>query len=141
MADCDVCGESIETPIECEYCGEQFCFDHRLPDDHDCPAYVSSPTPEPEKTESRAEIAASGHRQTARERSRSADSSTANDRSSRRRGSSDDGPKLYETLPEPDDPPEPPGRELPFRLEPILLTLLVLLILTGLYFGDAVQFV
>ena len=36
MVSCDRCGEPLEVPRECSYCGSQLCGDHRLPESHDC---------------------------------------------------------------------------------------------------------
>ena len=37
MATCEECGEYAELPYQCKRCGESFCADHRLPENHDCP--------------------------------------------------------------------------------------------------------
>ncbi|MFQ3295507.1 MAG: membrane associated rhomboid family serine protease [Halobacteriales archaeon] len=37
MAKCDYCGEEVNMPYQCRHCGEQFCAEHRLPENHDCP--------------------------------------------------------------------------------------------------------
>ncbi len=37
MAECDECGEYENLPYQCHRCGETFCADHRLPENHDCP--------------------------------------------------------------------------------------------------------
>jgi hypothetical protein len=37
-ADCRVCAEFTTMPYQCSYCGGTFCSDHRLPEDHNCPA-------------------------------------------------------------------------------------------------------
>lgn len=36
MGKCNECGESVSMPFTCKFCGEQFCSDHRLPENHDC---------------------------------------------------------------------------------------------------------
>jgi len=36
MATCDKCGEEVALPFKCRYCGGNFCFDHRLPENHGC---------------------------------------------------------------------------------------------------------
>jgi Zn-dependent protease len=33
---CDVCGKETFLPFHCQYCGGQFCEDHRLPENHNC---------------------------------------------------------------------------------------------------------
>ncbi|NUE02169.1 rhomboid family intramembrane serine protease [Halorubraceae archaeon YAN] len=37
MAKCDVCGEYENLPYQCRRCGQTFCAQHRLPENHDCP--------------------------------------------------------------------------------------------------------
>ena len=37
MATCDECGEYENLPYQCKRCGQTFCADHRLPENHDCP--------------------------------------------------------------------------------------------------------
>ena len=37
MATCDECGEYESLPYQCKRCGQTFCADHRLPENHDCP--------------------------------------------------------------------------------------------------------
>lgn len=37
MATCDVCGNEENMPYECRRCGGNFCAEHRLPENHDCP--------------------------------------------------------------------------------------------------------
>jgi hypothetical protein len=37
MAECDVCGSHEELPYQCRRCGNTFCAEHRLPENHDCP--------------------------------------------------------------------------------------------------------
>jgi len=34
---CKICGQEILMPFQCPYCGEQFCSQHRLPENHSCP--------------------------------------------------------------------------------------------------------
>jgi Zn-dependent protease len=34
---CRKCGKETFLPFRCPYCGDQFCTDHRLPENHDCP--------------------------------------------------------------------------------------------------------
>ncbi|MCS7135873.1 MAG: AN1-type zinc finger domain-containing protein [Nitrososphaerota archaeon] len=38
MTDCMVCGKKELLPYRCSYCGGYFCGQHRLPEQHDCPA-------------------------------------------------------------------------------------------------------
>ena len=37
MATCDECGAYENLPYQCRRCGQTFCADHRLPENHDCP--------------------------------------------------------------------------------------------------------
>ena len=37
MATCDECGEYESLPYQCKRCGQTFCAEHRLPENHDCP--------------------------------------------------------------------------------------------------------
>jgi len=34
---CRKCGQETFLPFQCPYCGDQFCSEHRLPENHDCP--------------------------------------------------------------------------------------------------------
>jgi Zn-dependent protease len=34
---CRKCGQETFLPFRCPYCGDHFCTDHRLPENHDCP--------------------------------------------------------------------------------------------------------
>lgn len=52
MAECHVCHESTDTPFECSYCGERYCADHRLPENHACPNRHQATPPKPSRTES-----------------------------------------------------------------------------------------
>lgn len=36
-AKCKLCGEDVVLPFKCNYCGGQFCGDHRIPERHSCP--------------------------------------------------------------------------------------------------------
>jgi len=36
---CQACGEEVEMPFICSFCGGAFCPQHRLPESHDCPEY------------------------------------------------------------------------------------------------------
>lgn len=33
---CEKCGEKGSLPFRCKYCGELYCEEHRLPENHDC---------------------------------------------------------------------------------------------------------
>ncbi|MEM2093124.1 MAG: AN1-type zinc finger domain-containing protein [Candidatus Bathyarchaeia archaeon] len=33
---CRKCGKDVVLPFKCPYCGEYFCSEHRLPENHDC---------------------------------------------------------------------------------------------------------
>jgi hypothetical protein len=37
MATCDECGKHENLPYQCRRCGNTFCGEHRLPENHDCP--------------------------------------------------------------------------------------------------------
>jgi hypothetical protein len=37
MAKCDACGKHENLPYQCRRCGQTFCGEHRLPENHDCP--------------------------------------------------------------------------------------------------------
>ncbi len=34
---CQACGQDVLMPFTCPYCGGQFCSEHRLPENHNCP--------------------------------------------------------------------------------------------------------
>lgn len=36
MARCSQCGKEISMPFRCKFCGETFCSEHRLPENHEC---------------------------------------------------------------------------------------------------------
>jgi hypothetical protein len=36
MGHCSICGTEILYPFECSYCGNHFCSEHRLPENHSC---------------------------------------------------------------------------------------------------------
>ena len=36
MATCDECGKHENMPYQCRRCGDTFCAEHRLPENHDC---------------------------------------------------------------------------------------------------------
>ena len=38
MPDCEYCGKVVELPFRCNFCRGYFCMEHRLPENHDCPA-------------------------------------------------------------------------------------------------------
>lgn len=37
MKKCDTCRDNVSMPYECSRCGYEFCSDHRLPENHNCP--------------------------------------------------------------------------------------------------------
>ncbi len=37
MPECAYCGKKISLPFKCKFCGQEFCMEHRLPENHDCP--------------------------------------------------------------------------------------------------------
>lgn len=37
---CQQCGSETYLPFRCTYCGQYFCSEHRLPENHDCPQYL-----------------------------------------------------------------------------------------------------
>ena len=36
MQQCDECGKEISMPYTCNFCGEKYCSEHRLPENHSC---------------------------------------------------------------------------------------------------------
>ena len=36
MSRCDTCGKKVSLPFHCQYCGKNFCDEHRLPPNHAC---------------------------------------------------------------------------------------------------------
>lgn len=38
---CKYCGFREPLPFTCRFCGDSFCYNHRLPESHDCPGLVS----------------------------------------------------------------------------------------------------
>jgi hypothetical protein len=36
MTECEICGKDVLMPFECNFCGRNFCEEHRLPENHDC---------------------------------------------------------------------------------------------------------
>lgn len=49
MAVCDKCGNEVALPFKCSYCGGNYCTDHRLPENHDCPGKGETEKIEPQK--------------------------------------------------------------------------------------------
>jgi hypothetical protein len=48
MPRCDLCGNPTILPFHCQYCGGNFCDEHRLPPNHQCAgigAWRKKPTP------------------------------------------------------------------------------------------------
>jgi uncharacterized protein YkwD len=48
MPRCDLCGKNVSLPFHCQYCGKNFCDEHRLPPNHDCAglaAWKKTPAP------------------------------------------------------------------------------------------------
>lgn len=37
MGQCQLCKKTVDMPFTCTYCGQTFCADHRLPENHHCP--------------------------------------------------------------------------------------------------------
>ncbi|MFP8955537.1 AN1-type zinc finger domain-containing protein [Natrialbaceae archaeon A-CW3] len=48
MPRCHVCHDSLPLPNECNYCGEYYCTNHRLPENHQCPHLEQAHTLGPE---------------------------------------------------------------------------------------------
>jgi uncharacterized protein YkwD len=42
VPECAVCGDEIDYPHNCNYCGQPHCGDHQLPENHQCPGLSSS---------------------------------------------------------------------------------------------------
>ncbi|MBS7611665.1 hypothetical protein KEJ27_05600 [Candidatus Bathyarchaeota archaeon] len=36
MVKCQECGVEVAIPFKCSYCGKLFCYEHRLPENHNC---------------------------------------------------------------------------------------------------------
>jgi len=36
MSKCEKCGKEVVLPFTCNYCGNGYCDEHRLPENHDC---------------------------------------------------------------------------------------------------------
>lgn len=49
---CKQCGAETYMPFKCPYCGQYFCVEHRLPENHDCPESwrARAPREQPAKT-------------------------------------------------------------------------------------------
>jgi len=54
---CAHCGEPVEQPFTCSHCDQQYCSDHRLPEEHKCPLFVPSAADTPTRSEVHAERA------------------------------------------------------------------------------------
>jgi membrane associated rhomboid family serine protease len=39
--ECDYCGFRDPMPFTCKFCGNTYCYNHRLPESHDCPGLAS----------------------------------------------------------------------------------------------------
>lgn len=37
MTKCYFCQQEVRLPYQCNYCGQNFCYEHRLPPNHNCP--------------------------------------------------------------------------------------------------------
>jgi Zn-dependent protease len=49
MAICRECGEFVDLPFICGYCGGSHCTQHRIPESHNCPGLLSARSPPPSK--------------------------------------------------------------------------------------------
>ncbi|MGB9714502.1 MAG: AN1-type zinc finger domain-containing protein [Candidatus Bathyarchaeales archaeon] len=45
---CQKCGREVFLPFKCPYCGEYFCSEHRLPENHECPRMELARAPKEE---------------------------------------------------------------------------------------------
>ncbi|MEM2850012.1 MAG: AN1-type zinc finger domain-containing protein [Candidatus Bathyarchaeia archaeon] len=45
MVKCQQCGEEVAIPFKCSYCGKLFCYEHRLPENHQCDLTSRTYTP------------------------------------------------------------------------------------------------
>jgi Zn-dependent protease len=45
---CKKCGQETFLPFTCPYCGDYFCVEHRLPENHECPRLEQALTPREE---------------------------------------------------------------------------------------------
>ena len=43
MVKCAYCGKEVSMPFVCPYCGQPFCAEHRLPENHECPNMPKEP--------------------------------------------------------------------------------------------------
>lgn len=41
VGECSICGRREALPFTCRFCGETFCLEHRLPEQHQCPGLLS----------------------------------------------------------------------------------------------------
>jgi Zn-dependent protease len=48
---CQKCQKEVFLPFRCPYCGNYFCSEHRLPENHECPQIESARTSKKEKQE------------------------------------------------------------------------------------------
>ncbi|ARS89937.1 AN1-type zinc finger protein [Natrarchaeobaculum aegyptiacum] len=48
MPKCDACGEGTNMPYTCNYCGQEHCKKHQLPENHNCPNIAEANTLGPE---------------------------------------------------------------------------------------------
>ncbi|MDH5450141.1 MAG: hypothetical protein OEX77_04435 [Candidatus Bathyarchaeota archaeon] len=42
---CQYCDNDVILPFKCSFCSQQFCTEHRLPENHDCPEYWQTKIP------------------------------------------------------------------------------------------------
>jgi pyruvate-formate lyase-activating enzyme len=45
---CQKCGREVFLPFRCPYCGNYFCSEHRLPENHECPQMELARAPKEE---------------------------------------------------------------------------------------------
>jgi len=45
---CEKCQKEVFLPFKCPYCGNYFCSEHRLPENHECPQIENARTPKQE---------------------------------------------------------------------------------------------
>ncbi|MEM2911861.1 MAG: AN1-type zinc finger domain-containing protein [Candidatus Bathyarchaeia archaeon] len=48
--ECQKCGKEVFLPFRCPYCGDYFCSEHRLPENHECPRVDLARFPKKEET-------------------------------------------------------------------------------------------
>ena len=53
MVKCQICGKELYLPYKCRYCGGIFCYEHRHPEAHACPAYTGEEWDIPVKVKKR----------------------------------------------------------------------------------------